>query len=270
MSFQELPAISIITVCYNSKNTLARTIQSVIAQHYPFLEYIIVDGGSKDGTVEIIREFDEHISKWVSEPDQGIYDAMNKGIRMSSGEIIGILNSDDYYEPDVLRMVAETFTRNQHTDLLCGSIRFFSPDDSMAFTKKPLARVAEDHIYGRMPVCHPATFVRRQTYEELGLFDTQYKYAADYEFIMRCIRNNKIFASMDQVLTNMSAGGASSNFTSTFNETRLISIRYGCSRSLAWYRFAESCLKTVTVNAALKSRLLKKVYEAYKQRRPYM
>ncbi len=117
--------ISVITVCFNSEKTIARTIESVINQHYSDLEYIIIDGGSKDKTVEIINKYRNELSYFISEPDQGISDAFNKGIRVATGDIIGIINSDDWYENGIFKLVNEMFLQNKEIDVLVGALRYW-------------------------------------------------------------------------------------------------------------------------------------------------
>ncbi|WP_244369894.1 glycosyltransferase family 2 protein [Pseudoalteromonas xiamenensis] len=175
--------ISIITVCYNSAAIIEDTIKSVIAQTYDNIEYIIVDGGSKDETLTIVEKYKEHVDVLISEPDKGIYDAMNKGIEVSTGEIVGILNSDDFYErEDVIRAVVENF--DSSIDLLFGDLVFVKPENLKKVTRYySLPKFKRWHLrFGWMPP-HPATFIRKEVYNQFGLYKTHYRISADYEFL---------------------------------------------------------------------------------------
>tara|TARA_B100001057_G_scaffold186294_1_gene187093 strand:- start:14520 stop:15287 length:768 start_codon:yes stop_codon:yes gene_type:complete len=204
------PLISIITVSFNSSKTIQDTFDSIGSQSYERIEYIVVDGNSSDGTKDIIEENLKIISKKVSEPDKGIYDAMNKGISMCSGEIIGILNSDDVYSNNkVISEVVNAFTLT-NTDLVYGNIDYVSEDlkriirkwRSSPFKKKAFTK-------GWHPP-HPAFFVKRKVYEEIGTYDLALNIAADFEFMYRAIEihSYKSFF-INKVLTKMRVGGES-------------------------------------------------------------
>jgi glycosyltransferase involved in cell wall biosynthesis len=187
----ERPMVSVITITYNSKKYLEETMKSVIGQDYAHIEYIIVDGGSTDGTLGIIRKYEGQISKWVSEPDKGISDAMNKGIRMSSGDIIGLIHSDDRYaDPTVLTRVAEVFEHSPHIKALYGIQDYIDP-----VTGKTLLTWGRDtdpsEIKMRMYIPHPTLFVRREVYDEIGLFRLDYMVAMDYEFALRLTKSTR-------------------------------------------------------------------------------
>lgn len=185
--------ISLITPSYNSAKTIARTIDSVIAQNYSDLEYIIIDGVSKDKTAEIVSSFKDRINiKFVSEPDKGIYDAMNKGIKMASGEIIGILNSDDLFDNDqVLSSVAEAF-KDEKIDAVYGDVKYFSADVNQATRYWRAGKYRESKLNNGWVIPHPALFVRRTVYERYGLFNPDFRIAGDYEFILRILKIHKI------------------------------------------------------------------------------
>ena len=203
--------ISIITATYNSGSTLRDTIRSVLSQSYPDIEYIIVDGGSKDNTLEIINEHKDKISKVISEPDKGIYDAMNKGIRMATGDIVGILNSDDFFtSTDVIENIAKAFESND-IDAVFGDIHFVKPDN----LKRPVRHYSSSIFrpalfrFGFMPA-HPSFYVKRICYEKYGLYDLNYKIASDYDLLIRFLYVNKItykYLNMDFV--TMRVGGVS-------------------------------------------------------------
>lgn len=197
---------SIITVCLNSAETISDTIESLRKQTYQNFEYIIIDGGSTDETLGIINRykcmFKDRILV-ISEKDGGLYDAMNKGIRKSSGDIIGIINSDDWYEIDTLERVKAAF--EEDVDIVTGELRI------LTFTKKEVAIWKncniEKNILYKMHVNHPATFVRKDIYKEIGCFNLHYKLSADYDFICRAYINGKKFRKIDGVLSNMRLGG---------------------------------------------------------------
>lgn len=206
---------SIITICYNSEKTIERTLKSVLNQSYTDFEYIIVDGASKDGTLEIVKRYEplfEGRMKWKSEPDKGIYDAMNKGVRMASGDIIGIVNSDDWLEPNALNVVSNTYTHNKNNTnaLYCGGIKFHKIDGTIKrwdVNIKSFKRQVP--LYIMSGIRHPATFVPIQVYDKIGLFDDQMHLSADQDFILRCYFGGIIFIEIKQVLSNMSEGGLS-------------------------------------------------------------
>lgn len=179
--------VSIITVCFNSEKTIAQTIESVLNQTYHDIEYIIIDGKSADGTVNVIKEyvplFGEKI-KWVSEKDKGLYDAMNKGIKVSSGDIIGILNSDDvYYDNRVIENVVSMIEESQ-ADVLYSNIEFFKEVQGRdIIVRKWIARTGKVR-FGWIPP-HPGVFVKKEVYEKLGGYDISLDIAADYDFLFR-------------------------------------------------------------------------------------
>lgn len=209
--------ISLITVTYNSGKTLACTLESVLSQSYPNVEYILVDGASKDDTVSIIKEYEpkfEGRMKWISEPDKGLYDAMNKGIRMASGDVIGILNSDDFFTSnDVLQQVANAFEANKDLDALYGDVHFVHPDNLNKCVRYYSSKIFKRGLMkiGFMPA-HPSFYLKKERFEQYGVYKTDYKIAADFEFLLRVIYKNNIrtqYLPMDMV--TMRTGGASTS-----------------------------------------------------------
>lgn len=205
--------ISVITICYNSVATVRDAVESVLGQDYSNLEYIVVDGGSSDGTLEILSAYSDRIEKVISEPDEGIYDAMNKGILASSGDIICILNSDDVYASEnalsqVARVFHETGADTVFADLvqvrrndLDQVVRYY---DSGSFRPERLR-------WGWMPA-HPTFAARRSIYERWGLYSTSFRIAADYEMMVRLYHGAKVsFTHLPVVLVKMRAGGVSSS-----------------------------------------------------------
>lgn len=202
--------ISIITVCYNSAATIQDTIDSVASQTYPEIEHIVVDGASRDNTMEIVRAAPS-VTNYVSEPDHGIYDAMNKGIAMSTGDIIGTLNSDDFYmHKDVLAHVAAVFD-DPRVDACYADLIYIDQHDPQKIVRYWKSRPFKPGLFKRgwMPA-HPTFFVRRKYYEELGDFDLDFKLQADFELTMRFLelfRINSVY--LPEVIVKMRAGGVS-------------------------------------------------------------
>lgn len=207
---------SIITIAYNSAQTIERTILSIVNQSIGVeqLEYIIIDGGSTDETVNIIKKYESKFPHliWVSEKDKGIYDGMNKGINKSHGKIIGIVNSDDWLEPNALCIIKQEYnqSKNKRT-IYTGSLYFHYTNGTkqhLVINEEYFNRKKKKYI---MPVRHPATFVPKDIYKEIGLFDIKFKIEADCDFIYRCIDNNIKFRFISEPLSNMSDGGVSNN-----------------------------------------------------------
>jgi glycosyltransferase involved in cell wall biosynthesis len=202
--------VSIITVCYNSIQTVEETIKSVLAQNYNQLEYIIIDGGSTDGTLEIINRYRDALSVVISEPDGGIYDAMNKGLRNATGEVVGILNSDDlYYNESVLEEVAKAFFNNDDVEAVYGNVVISKFEDVSKPVRKWIAGKPKSFLWGWHPP-HPGLFLRKSVYDKYGYFNTSYKVSADFELMLRFFVVHKIKAFyLDRILVNMRMGGAS-------------------------------------------------------------
>ena len=202
--------LSVITVTFNSAATLAGAIESVSQQRDVDVEHIIVDGGSIDGTMEVVRSY-PHIRKKVSEPDRGIYDAMNKGIAMSTGEIIGILNSDDYYADDrVLTDVAAMFA-STGCEALYADLVYVDRRDTSRILRTWRAGAYRHGRFrsGWMPP-HPTFFVKKSCYDRLGLYNLSLRSAADYELMLRFIHRHGIAVSyLPRIITHMRAGGQS-------------------------------------------------------------
>jgi glycosyltransferase involved in cell wall biosynthesis len=204
--------VSIITVSYNSGKTIRDTIESVLAQTYSDIEYIIVDGASRDNTMSIVQEYSTSIAKVVSEPDKGIYDAMNKGIALATGDVIGILNSDDFYESDQsIEWVVAAFNANPQSSLVFGDIVFVSPDNLQRVTRLYAAAhfKAWKLRFGWMPP-HPGTFVKAAAYRAVGDYSLLYKISADYEMFVRLLLIKRLaYTHLDKVLVRMRSGGVS-------------------------------------------------------------
>ncbi|TRX50236.1 glycosyltransferase [Fulvivirga sp. M361] len=202
--------VSIITVCYNSEQVLQDAINSVSDQDYDNIEYIVIDGGSSDNTVSIIERNSDKIKVWISEPDEGIYDAMNKGITLATGDVVGILNSDDVYTHNaIISQVVQAFTSD--TDSVIGDIFFVSPGN----LERVVRTYSSSHwspvkfVWGFMPP-HPSFFVRKKYYDKLGVYKIDYKIASDYELLIRFLAVNKLnYKYLPIEMVKMRTGGAS-------------------------------------------------------------
>lgn len=203
--------VSIITITYNSEKSIADAINSVLTQTYPDIEYIIVDGQSKDNTMEIVKSYGKRITKYISEPDKGIYDALNKGIRLAEGDIIGFLHSDDLFAgSDVIEDVVALFKQKQ-SDSIYGDLQYvYKTDTSRVFRNWKAGVFSMKKLrMGWMPP-HPTFYIKRQVYEQFGLFDISFKISADYESMLRFLGKQKIStAYLPRVMVKMRVGGAS-------------------------------------------------------------
>lgn len=203
--------VSIITVCYNSSETIESTIQSVVSQNYTNIEYIIVDGLSTDDTLKIVDRYKNSIAKIISEKDKGIYDAINKGIAKATGDIIAILHADDFYtNADVISTIVDSFNK-QNVDTVYGDLQYVDRIDTTIVKRNWIsgAYQKENFLKGWMPP-HPAFFARKQCYEKFGNFNTDLKSAADYELMLRFLyKNNCSVSYIPKVLVKMRVGGKS-------------------------------------------------------------
>ena len=220
--------VSIITATYNSEATVQHTLDCIRRQDYPSIEHIIVDGLSQDHTLQIIHSF-AHIAALISEKDEGIYDAMNKGISRASGNIIGILNSDDMYVDDaVISTIAEVFA-DEKVDVCYADLQYVQAADDAKVVRTwksgPVSK--RSFYYGWMPP-HPTFFVRKEVYEKVGLFNTRLKSAADYEMMLRILVKYGLKAKyIPRVLVKMRTGGVS-------NASILHRLRANREDRLAW------------------------------------
>ena len=190
-SYENKPLISIITVVFNGELYLEETIQSVIRQTYENIEYIIIDGGSTDGTLDIIKKYNEHIDYWISETDNGIYDAMNKGILKSKGEIIGIVNADDIMYDDTVDKIVFLFESQRDMMFTYGNLDLMNESSQVISTAYSLGMEHFKYrIFRYMPFLHPTMFIKKGVYEKIGLYNTYYRVSSDYDFVLRMIEND--------------------------------------------------------------------------------
>jgi glycosyltransferase involved in cell wall biosynthesis len=231
------PLVSIITPVRNGEKILEQAIQSVINQTYHNIEYIIIDGASTDHTIDIIRKYEDRIAYWMSEPDDGISDAFNKGIAASNGEIIGLLNADDWLSVDQLELGVAALNKSP-ADFIFGDLLFYDASGTFKY------RVNGDTDYSVtinsvMPaLCHPTVLVKRKAYDKIGLFDTNYRIAMDYEWFLRLHKNGSIGEYAKGLLGHMRIAGISDiSYVTTLDEMRQIAVRYGQSKRIANYLF---------------------------------
>jgi glycosyltransferase involved in cell wall biosynthesis len=213
--------VSVVTVVYGGAATLERTMQSVLKQTYEPIEYIVVDGGSKDGTVEIIRRAEDRLDYWVSEPDDGIYDAMNKGIALSTGAIIGLLNSDDWLLDGAIASIVELAAAEPTADIFFGEVALRTQGELAILAGAELPLQARDFC-ANMPVPHPGMYVRRRCYEKNGVYRTTLPIAADYELVLRNYQAGTKFARIHRPLVSMAPAGNSSQVMAALAEESLI------------------------------------------------
>ena len=232
------PLITVVTAVLNARSELERTINSVLFQNCPQrIEYLVIDGGSTDGTLEILNSYSSKIDYWISEPDEGISDAWNKGIKLARGDYIAFLNAGDEYLPGVLGRVSGSFGSHDFYwgDILwekeSGVVEHFKGRDGY-----------RDVINYVMPFNHPSMFFRREPLLSIAGYDKKYRYAMDYELVRKLVAAGSKGAYLDVVITKMSAGGLHDrNYGSTLREVRRIAVQYGAQRSLAWLASWYTC-----------------------------
>ena len=232
--------ISIITVTWNSVAYLEEAIQSVISQDYDNFEYIIIDGGSTDGTVDIIRKYADRLAYWISEPDRGMYEAMNKGIAQASGDIIGMINSDDYYYPGALQAVAEAFEGKSLDEYIfwgdvqyehLGRVKGFRPENLKTGAFAP----------------HPSMFCPKQIYDRIGNYDASFRLLGDYDFMYRAVNKYRIKSLyVPELIAFFREGGmADRNIMACLRDELKVKLRYGQFPPWALTVFALKVIKNI-------------------------
>jgi len=196
------PKISIVTPSYNQAQFLERTILSVLNQNYPNLEYIIIDGGSTDGSVEIIKKYEKYLSYWVSEPDKGQSDALNKGFKIATGEILAWLNADDTYLPKVLHLVVSFLKKYSNIDMLYGRCYIVDSNDRILREAKTMPFSPIDYVYGLLSIPQQAAFWRRDIFLKAGPLNTKNYTCMDYELFVNFIRSGANIIYVDKLLAN--------------------------------------------------------------------
>jgi len=214
--------ITIITVCLNSEKTITKTIESILSQTYKNYEYIVIDGKSIDRTIQIIKEYQKKFDgrmKWISEKDSGLYYAMNKGIQLANGELIGILNSDDWYEKNTLELVSVEAIKHPETVIYGLEKRFYDDDEYLIHSRS----------FQSLPkhgIPHPTVFIPKKIYTKYGNFDTNYRIAADYELTLRFYLKGVNYFQIERILANYLIGGISSQFEGVKTKREEISVKY--------------------------------------------
>ena len=201
--------VSLITVCYNAEASIKRCIESIVSQDYPDYEHIVIDGGSTDNTLEIINSFSDKVSIIVSERDKGVYDAMNKGIRLAGGDIVGTLNADDYFASnDVLSTVAERFAGTT-ADIVYGDLDYINLNETIQRKWRTRAYKHGFYNWGWMPP-HPTFYCKKELFEKFGYYRLDYGTAADYELMLRFMHRHRVRAvHLNKVMIKMQCGGLS-------------------------------------------------------------
>lgn len=211
--------ITIITVCYNRKATIEKAIQSVLSQNYPDIEYIIIDGNSKDGTQEIIESYKDRISKYISEPDKGMYDAINKGFQLATGDIIGLMHSDDeFYDRKAISRIAARFENDDTIDGVYGDGIYVSNDKEERLIRDRIGGVfsLKRVKKGWLPL-HPTVYLKKAVINKHGLYNLDFKIASDTEFLLRYLYKHKINMSyIDAYIVKMRMGGMSTSLKRVF------------------------------------------------------
>lgn len=215
--------VSIITVCYNRKSTIEQSIKSVLGQDYPNIEYIIIDGNSTDGTKEVIQSYSNRIAKFISEPDKGMYDAINKGLSMATGDLVGLMHSDDvFYDKTVVSKIVSAFKSAPDTDGLYGNGIYISNDAEGRIVRN---RIGGPYNFkkiksGWLPL-HPTVYLKKSLIEKYGSYNLDFKIASDTEFLLRYLFQHKInMVYLDEYVVRMRMGGLSTNYKRAFEVLR--------------------------------------------------
>lgn len=253
------PLVSIITVAYNAGLSIEKTIQSVLSQTYVPIEYIIIDGDSKDNTVDIIKKYADRVAYWCSEKDNGISDAFNKGLSKTTGDIVGIINADDWYENDTIEKVVNAFGGS---DVVYGDLQIWK-EEQKDFIQKGNHRL----LTREMTVNHPTVFVKKSCYEKLGSFSEEYRCAMDYDLMLRFYTNNCSFKYIPVVLSNMRLEGISDyNWPLGCRETLAIKNKYLSTHKLKNYLYYCKHVLAIGLPRALNKMGLSSAVKMYRSR----
>lgn len=263
--------VSVITVCLNAERHIRETIESVLGQTYPHVEYLVIDGGSTDSTLRIVRELEPHFGgrmRWQSEPDDGIYHAMNKGIELVTGDIIGILNADDLLAPGALDAVVATLNERPEADVAYGGTCNIDESGTVLRDRPAPASITREVMSAGMLISHQSMFVRSDTYRRLGLYDTRYRILADWAFVLRCIRAGVVFADTGVRLSAFREGGVSGAGGLVFDrELSSIRIAYGANPLREWSRHAKTVARVRTYRALARIPGAERAWLEHKARR---
>ena len=263
--FYNHPLITVVTVCYNSAKTIETSIQSILSQTYDNYEYFIVDGASTDNTLEIIKKYEPAFNgklRYITEKDTGIYNAMNKGIKRSNGALIGILNSDDYYSPNTLELVAEKFEAEAYPLLVINGdmIRVSESGEEIYHYKFTDDLVEKKQCFG-----HPAMFAAKAVYDKIGFYDETYRFAADGEWQYRAHEDSDVrYVLCHEVFNHMREGGASDNPKyrwKWFSERSRMMISHKRGRRLIIYLIELKKIIVTDIKARIPNRYKSKMYK---------
>lgn len=244
------PLISIITITFNSEKTLEETIKSVVSQNYDNLEYIIIDGCSKDKTLDIVRKYRDKISVVISEPDKGISDAFNKGIINATGEIIGIINSDDLLLPEALNVIAKSYESD--IDVYRGRTIVWDSIKNAKYLAIPSMKFPVNSLKQRN-ICHQSTFISKHAYEKYGCFDLNYKYMMDADLLIRFYENGaKMKYIEDNLAVSRLGGVTNSSFWKKIDEEKNLVINNGGYRLVAYLRVMKFVFYNILKNVLFK------------------
>lgn len=207
--------VSIITICYNRSQTISNCIQSVLQQDYPHIEYIVIDGNSKDGTAGIVQSYGNKIAHFISEPDKGMYDAINKGFALATGDIVGLMHSDDvFYDTTVISKIVKGFNNNPNIDAIYGNGIYVTNDEKEKLVRN---RIGGEYDYERLKKgwlpLHPTVYIKKNTIDKYGNYDLNFKIASDTEFLLRYLFKHKInVIYLNTYVVKMRMGGLSTNY----------------------------------------------------------
>lgn len=211
--------VSIITICYNRKNTISQCIESVLDQNYNDIEYIVIDGNSTDGTKDVIQFYADKISTYISEPDKGMYDAINKGLKIATGEIVGLMHSDDtFYDSDVVSKIVATFSKSPAIDGIYGNGIYVTNDEQQKMVRN---RIGGDYVFkklksGWLPL-HPTVYLKKSVIEQFGYYNLNFKIASDTEFLLRYLYKYQIkMTYLPFYIVKMRMGGLSTSYKRAF------------------------------------------------------
>jgi glycosyltransferase involved in cell wall biosynthesis len=252
--------VSLITVVYNCVTHLEKTILSVLGQSYDNVEYIIIDGGSTDGTLELIRKYEYAIDYWVSEPDGGISRAFNKGISTATGRLLGFVNADDWYELDAARLAASA-SKTWNADIIHGQLQYWSGREVANLVSGNHELLKRD-----MTINHPTVFARLALYKRIGGFDPDFCCAMDYEWIRRAQSQGSVFHYLPTTLSNMSLGGVSDvRWRAAIREVALVKLRYSPDTLGPWISYGFQLTRGIVRRILEKAGLIRIVhfYHAY-------
>lgn len=228
--------ISIVTISYNYGSHLEETIKSIVGCGYANLEYIVIDGGSTDGSVEIIKKYEDRISYWASEKDNGISDALNKGISKCTGELVGLIHAGDKLAEGALQIIASEYEKNKF-DFCFGNLDFCDDNGNIIFNQNGDKDYIKKIEYTMPAILHPTVFVRKDVYDRYGSFSSDYKLAMDYEFFLRVTKEGVVGQYIDETIAVMHHGGASvRGFYASYKEVAKASVKYGYNQALASMR----------------------------------